>query len=454
MFEFENIQPEKCGIPAGAIQEFEEKLKEHQIRMHGYLMLSGNGILAEKYWKPYRMNTNHRMYSITKSFTALAVGLLVKQGKVSLSDNICAYFPEKLPQNGVHPWCAEMTIEDMLTMRTCHSSTTFKRYGGGDWTESFFRVKPDHVPGTVFSYDTSSSHVLSALVEKLSGETMLDYMRREVLNKLGFSKGAYMIKDPSGVSQGGSGLMCTLRDVARVAWLCNHAGVLEGEELIPKEFMKQATSNQVPTDLQPVLDERCGYGYFFWMPRKKGFVMYGLGGQLAVCFPESDFCLITMADTIGNPTGLQSIYDSFYEKVYPYLELETIEVQSKEKLNTVKNRDNEIYKFYENDMHWKWIEFVWSENKLRFETPEGIAELFFKSVGSQIQKFPGTEYTYECCGEWKAGHFILHCYITDEEQGHVSMDFAWKEQCMSVRITNTGEPFFKYFKGFGSACVK
>lgn len=312
-------RPEDYGIPKAAVEKLENLFEKQEVRIHGYMLLGGKNILAERYWGAYGKGDNHRMYSITKSFVALAAGLLLKNHLIKLDDKICDYFPELLPEEGAHPWCEEMTIRDMLTMRTCHANTTYKGYDGDNWTESFFRVKPDHVPGTVFSYDTSSAHVLGALVEKLTGMKMLDYMRKEMLDELGFSRDAYIIEDPVGVSQGGSGLMCTLRDVAGVAYLCNHYGLLDGKELLPVEFMQDAVANQVPTDMQPKLDEQWGYGYFIWMPREEGFVMFGMGGQLAVCFPKFDFCYLTMADTIGSPAGLQILYDCFYQTIYPYL---------------------------------------------------------------------------------------------------------------------------------------
>lgn len=468
MLDFGNAKPEEYGIPSGAVREFEERLARLGVRMHGFLLLCGKDIVGERYYAPYGPDTLHRMYSITKSFTSMAVGLLLKQKKIALEDSICDYFPEMLPEGSAHPWCREMTIRDMLTMRTCYASTTFKRYEGDGWVESFFRVKPDHVPGTVFSYDTSSSQVLAALVEKMTGMDMLDFLRREALDRLGFSQEAYILKDPQGVSQGGSGLMCTLQDVAKAAWLCNHYGILEGEELLPADYIRQAVSNQVPTDLQPVLDEQGGYGYMFWMPRAEsgrsasarnsrkcspGFIMYGMGGQLALCFPELDFCLVTMADTIGNPAGLQMIYDSFYDILFPAVcagrggEKEAPDKGGWSKGEVWSGR----YIFYENPMKWTWLEFDWKGQKLCFENPEGVQEMTFGTEKWRMQSFPGTSYQCECRGEWKSGHFLLHCFITDEEQGHVSMDFAWKDERLSVRMTGTGEPFLQYYKGIGSA---
>lgn len=496
MLTFQNGNSDKWGIPQAAIDKMEELLLKRQVRIHGYMLLKGKEILAEKYFAPYHKNDLHRMYSITKSMVALAVGLLEKNGMISLDDKICEYFPEKLPEGGAHPWCAEMTIRDMLTMRTCFASTTYKNYDWDDWAESFFKVEPDHVPGTVFNYDTSSAHVLCALVEKLTGMKMLDYMRKEMLDELGFSKEAYVIPDPVGVSQGGSGIMCTLEDVARVAYLCNHYGTVDGKEFLPEQFMRDATANQVPTDIQQKYDEQCGYGYFIWRSREEGFEFYGLGGQLALCFPQYDVCFMTMSDTIGSPAGLQILHDCFYDNIYPYFD-KIIEKQNMQSVGSDKDhtgsgnslqktqtlneasastassadaledmsekQKNAIltetqgctYRFYPNAMGWTQVTFDWEKGIMHFGIPAGDFTLAFSDTEWKQQKFLNTKYISECRGIWKMGHFLLECYIIDEEQGNVRMDFAWKDSRLSVHIISTNEPFFmalhSSFQGFASA---
>ena len=139
------------------------------------------------------------MFSITKSFVSMAIGCLAEESKLKLDDKIVDYFPEKQPESGTYKYTAMLTIRDMLKMKTCHTKTTYKNPGVTDWVGSFFTTKPTHVPGTVFSYDTSSTHVLGALVEKLSGMTILDYLRSKGLDELGFSKDAHILTDPQGM---------------------------------------------------------------------------------------------------------------------------------------------------------------------------------------------------------------------------------------------------------------
>ena len=399
------------------------------------------------------------MYSITKSFTSLATGLLAAEGKLGLDDRICTYFPEKLPEGGAHPWCEEMTIRDLLTMRTCYESTTFKRYDG-DWVESFFRVTPDHVPGTVFNYDTSASHVLAALVEKLTGMDMLDYLRKKVLRRVGFSEEAYILKDPYGVSQGGSGLVSKLSDLAGIAMLCCCGGVLGGEQLIPADFLREATACQVPTNLQPTFDEQLGYGFMMWKTRYDGFAFYGMGGQLALCYPERDLVFLTMADTIGNPAGLQMIYDCFYDTVYPAV-TGMPEYTNTQKLPAGERRRGvEHWHFYGmqdkagaacDSSGWETVVFDWEQRIIILVSAEKTYEWYYGDDTWEYQKFPETDYTCMCRGQWMLGHFVFHSFLIDEEEGHVAMDFAWKGNRMSARLVSTSEPPFVKLKGFWAA---
>ena len=459
MLEFINIDKEKSIIPDSAIEEFENRIFDKGIPFHGYMFLQGKEIVAEKYFEGYTRDSLHRMYSITKSFVAVAIGILIKQGRLNYEDKIVDYFPEMLEKE-VHPWLVEMTIEDMLSMRTCYGDTTYKHkeFFNGDWTKSFFKVTPDHIPGTVFNYDTSSAHTLGALVEKMTHMSVLDFLRKELLDELGFSKDAYIIKDPVGVSQGGSGMMSTMMDVAKVAYVLNHKGMVDGKELLSSDFVESATKFQVPTCLQPTIDERQGYGYMIWKTRRPGFVLYGMGGQLAVCFPEYDFIYLTMADTIGNGAGLQIIYDCFYDTIYPYLEKHYGKVEKKisnEKSELAKKNGKADYIFYENKLGFEKLELDFESNKFELETEQQNFIFKIKENEWVEQIFPGTTYKCKCKASWENKQMILQTYVCDEEQGHISFIIGWKDDTrISIRVNSTNEPFLCGLKGFASAEIK
>lgn len=317
---FQSIKPEEINIPSEAIVNFMKNLEDNNVNIHSFIMLYEDKIFAEGYYKGFNVDTKHRMYSVGKSFTSIAIGLLQNEGKIKITDNICDYFKDKLPKEGVHPYINQTTIKNMLMMETPHKSTTYKRYNSDDWVKSFFDVEPSYAPGTIFSYDTSSTHVLSALVERVSNKSLMDYLREKILDYLNFSNEAEFLKDPMGVSQGGSGLLCSISDLAKVAYLCTNNGVYKGRQLIPLDYLKEATSKQTDTSMQPVVDEKQGYGYQFWKSRNNGFAMYGIGGQIAICMPQYKITFITTADTLDDKNGVKNIYEAFWNEIYPYIE--------------------------------------------------------------------------------------------------------------------------------------
>ncbi len=309
--------PEDVGIPSRVISSLIADLKEKGIPMHSLLLWRRGKLIAEGYYAPCRKDELHRMFSVTKSFVSAAVGVLCDRGRCSLDDPIIRYFPEYLPRQ-VHPWLAQTTIRDMLMMRSCHAATTYKIHPETNWVQSFFTVPPTHKPGTVFHYDTSSAHTLCALVEKLTGKKLLDFLREVCLDDIGFSKEAYIIEDPFGTSTGGSGLMATPRDLLRFAILVMNNGNLNGTQYLPAWYLREACSCLTPNCVTGPIPEEClGYGYQFWRGRHGSVICYGMGGQLAVMMPQHELICVTTADTQGCGGGNQVIYDALFDHLLP-----------------------------------------------------------------------------------------------------------------------------------------
>ena len=315
--------PEAKGISASCIIDTLSEIDIRGISMHSFLLCKDDCLVAEGYYAPVKKNDLHRMFSVTKSFVSIAIGLLQEEGRLSLDDSIVKFFPEYVPNTcEAHPWLLATTIRDMLSMRSCHASTTYDKFSSKtDWVKSFFTVAPTHKPGTVFHYDTSATHTLCALVEKLTNMKMLDYLRNKVLNEIGFSQEAYCLTDGFGVSMGGSGLMATSRDLMCFALLILHNGKLNGKQYISADYIKEATSFQTATCVTgPVPSESQGYGLQFWVGEHDSIVCYGMGGQLAILLPEYNTAIVTTADTQGYQGGNQVIYDAIFRHILPELE--------------------------------------------------------------------------------------------------------------------------------------
>ncbi len=290
--------------------------------LHSVLIFKDGQLLKEEYFAPYEAGSLHRMFSVTKSFASLAAGGLIAEGKLRLSDRIVNYFPEYVPADP-HPYLTAMTLENMLSMQTCHKATTYKINMAENWVRSFFVTPPDHRPGQIFKYDTSSAHTLAALVKKLTGLGILDYLRTIFPEELHFSNDARVLCDPFGSELGGSGLLARPRDLLEVSklllaflndtWRAEYPSIAAdpaGFYARWAAYVREALSNRVPTVHQgKTEDEWQGYGFQFWRVRGGGVMMYGMGGQYAVIYPDTGLIVVTTADSQAVQGGTQYILD-------------------------------------------------------------------------------------------------------------------------------------------------
>lgn len=485
--DFKKASPESKGIPSQHIFQFLDDLEKKHIPMHSFLLLKEDVLLAEGYYSPYKKETLHRMFSISKSFTAIAVGILASEGKLSLSDPIINYFPEKVPKD-VHPWIAELTIQNMLMMRTCHASTTYKRTGA-DWVGSFFTTPPTHKSGTIFHYDTSAAHVLCALVERLSGMKLLDFLK-DRLSVLDFSKDSYMLSDPEGISMGGSGLVATSMDVLKFGYLLLKEGNINGKQLIPASFMKEATSCLTETAATgPIPSESCGYGYMIWQSEKGGYVLYGMGGQLVAVFPEEQLIFVTTADTQGISGGNQLIYDAFYTDIYEPLRHKRDFTFSSEAASTLQEKLQNLslspLSCFVAGKEWKLFSpimdkiqkktfhiidpslksanqgqnvsvfndftFIFDKNeeaKLAFTLNGTSYHLSFAFGRLSEGIFPIYDLKYASSGVWLDENTLyLRFHIIDKYTGSVHMQFFFGENDLTVYMKKNEESCFEEFNG-------
>ncbi len=430
--------PEKQGLDSLYIKNFITKLEKNQVNIHSLIIMLNNHIITEGYYSPIKPDTLQRMFSITKSFVSIAVGILADKGKIGLDDKIVNYFPDKLPKNPSNE-IMKLTIRNMLKMSAIYEKTTFNEENDIDWVKTFFTTAASHNQGTFFAYDSSAAHILAALVEKVTGQSLIDFLRDCFLDKIGFSKEAYIIKDPNGFSMGGSGLMAYTLDIAAFAYAVINKGVINGETVIPKWYLDEATKIQIDTRVHAQsLEESYGYGYYFWICRDNCFACYGLAGQIILFAPNKKLVLITTADTQLYKEETQKIYDIFFDEIYdnisslPLMENEKRYMELNKKIKnleliTVKgNKSSEILSF----MNDKF--YVLSENilqiekiKLLIDNDEGkflfiqnnkIHTIYFGINKNKTETLPLIKYKYAASGAWiDKNIFFIKLNIIDEE---------------------------------------
>ena len=226
------------------VDAFTGRCRKEDVNLHGFILSVRGQEKVKAYYAPFREGAPHRMYSVSKTMTAIAIGMLMEEGKFGLEDRISDYFPDLLPER-VNPWLTELRLRDMLRMATCYRQTAYREYVDEDWTRPFFTGQPDHAPGTVFNYDTGCSQVLASLVRRLSGKEVIDFLEERLFRPLGCEDSRYWLRDPSGQCTGGTGLCMSLRDLHRVA-LCLSRG---GDGLIPGWFVSRMQTKQIDTPL-------------------------------------------------------------------------------------------------------------------------------------------------------------------------------------------------------------
>lgn len=473
MLTFERTTPEETGIPSECIVRFINRLQSRQIPMHSFLLMCRDKLVFEGYYAPCRNDSLHRMFSISKSFTSIAIGLLADEGKLSLDDPVIRYFPEKLPdKNNVHPWITRMTIRNMLMMRSCHASTTYKIDMASDWVESFFTTPPTHPPGTLFHYDTSAAHTLCALVEKLTGRSMLDYLK-EKLHILGLSEESYMIKDPFGVSMGGSGLVALPMDMLKFGYFIAHRGLVLGEQLLSPSYIDMAVSPLTETCMTaPLPSEAQGYGLQFWRNERNGFTCYGMGGQLIIFLPDYELVCVTTADTQSVQGGNQQIYDALYEEILPYVQKKALPCNDKsarllnDTLSALAIPPLESARMPEglHDINNKVFR-VLTENSgfqsfslhLNTSGASGVLSFIYKNVSydvvfgmgnMQTGIFPIYNQRYAASGAWLFdGTLLIRVHIIDAYVGRVQFQLSFNENELAIFMSKKEESLFSEFNG-------
>ncbi len=469
---FATATPESLGIHTDCLIRFCKRLEEQDLPIHSAIIMRHNQVCFETYYAPYTRDTLHRMFSITKSFVSLAIGLLESEGKLSLDDHIVDYFPEKQPKEGAYEYTKMLTIREMLAMTTCHDKTTYKATGVTDWVGSFFTTKPNHVPGTNFSYDTSSTHVLGALVEKLTGMELLDYLRSKCLDAMGCSKDSFILKDPNGVSMGGSGLCATPYDILKMIYLVAHDGNWNGEQLLPKDYViaaKQKHSD--PSAKQGTLEEMQGYGYQIWMTRHNGIVFFGMGGQLALYVPDKDIFMVTTADMQGRQGGVQLIYDSFWEEIYNHIEdfaleestdkqKELAEFASSRKLFALAKstaapiQDTINHKTFICDENSCGVTNVTlhfdndTEGTFAYENATGAHTIRFGLGKNVIGQFPDYNLRDAASATWKIDcYFLIKVQLIDSAIGNLFIGLTFKDNFVTVMFRKIEESLLNEYNG-------
>lgn len=302
--------PEAQGISSQAIIDFVEAVDKNVNTMHSYMIVRHGQVISEGWWKPEAADKPHLLWSVSKSFNATAVGMAIKDGKLSLEDPVLKFFPAEAPKDPSENLKA-MKVRDLLTM-ACGHDTEPKEVDGSPSVKQFLAHPVTHKPGTHFQYNTMGSYTLSAIITKVTGQTTLDYLKPRLFGPLGIENPQWD-RSSEGNSLGGYGLKLRTEDIAKFGQLYLQKGKWKGKRLIPEKWIKQATVKQVSNETEDHAkigpDWQQGYGFQFWRCQHNAYRGDGAGGQFCVVMPDQDTVVAITAQT-GNLQGqLNAIWD-------------------------------------------------------------------------------------------------------------------------------------------------
>lgn len=316
-FQLPRSAPEAQGIPSQAIEAFVSAADREIEHLHSLMLVRHGQVVAEGWWAPYRASSPHMLFSLSKSFTSTAVGMAVAEGRLSLNDPVLSFFPDDAPAV-VSDNLAAMRVRHLLAMGTGHDADTMPalhQSADGNWARAFLACPVQHAPGTHFLYNTGATYMLSAIVQKLTGQTLLEYLGPRLFEPLSIT-GASWESCPRGINTGGFGLRTTTEAIAKFGQLYLQRGAWSGRQLVPAEWADAASAKQIDNAPNANPDWAQGYGYQFWRCQfGNAYRGDGAFGQFCVVFPEHD-AVLAITSGVGN---MQAVLSLVWQHILPAL---------------------------------------------------------------------------------------------------------------------------------------
>ena len=307
--------PEDQGVSSIAIARFVDALETELHDVHSMMLVRGGHVVAEGWWAPYRESHPHSLFSVSKSFVSTAIGFAVDEGLLGIDDAVVDLLPDDLPAV-IDEHLAALRVRHLLTMTTGHAVDTVSTVDRAEnWARAILAVPLAHAPGSTFVYNSGASYLLSAILQRLTGQRVLDYLTPRLLEPLGIA-GATWEQCPRGIDAGGWGMSITTEGIAAFGETFLRDGVFEGRQVVPADWVRQATALQVDNgDYDPTADNSHGYGFQFWRSRRNTYRADGAFGQFAIAMPDHDALLVL---TSGVSDG-QRVLNTVWQHLLPVL---------------------------------------------------------------------------------------------------------------------------------------
>ncbi|MGP8200957.1 MAG: serine hydrolase domain-containing protein [Limisphaerales bacterium] len=309
--------PEEQGVSSAGILAFLDAAAKSPNEFHSFMMVRHGRVIAEGWWAPYRPGANHMLYSLSKSFTSTAVGFAVTEGRFTVDDPVVSFFPDELPSS-VSDHLAALRVKHLLTMSVGHATDSTPRIvWQEDWVKAFLALPIENPPGSAFLYNSGATYMLSAIVQKVSGQKAIDYLRPRLFQPLDIHGMAWETC-PRGINTGGWGLAVKTEALASFGQFYLQKGVWQGRQLLPAAWVQEATTFKIQQPAGPGEDLAAlkktspwhqGYCYQFWRCRHNAFRGDGAFGQFSIVMPDQDAVVVITSESPNMKADMDMVWD-------------------------------------------------------------------------------------------------------------------------------------------------
>ena len=304
--------PAQEGVSTQAVIDMMDSLMAlPECDIHHVMVVRHGKVIAELHPAPFRAQDSHTLYSASKTFTSLAVGLAIDDNLLRLTDRVMTFFPDKRSDR-VSDNMAAMTVRDLLMMASGVAPDWTMRNNSTDWVRDWLAKPVDAEPGTLFQYDSMCTFMLSAIVQRVTGFTMLEYLEKKLFGPMNISVADWETS-PDGINTGGWGLRVQAETMAKLGLLLLNKGNWNGQQLVSADYVEQACSRLIDggaKETVPPTDGNQGYGYQVWQSKWPGsFRADGAMGQYTVVVPQEDLVVVILGMKLYGHEELACIWN-------------------------------------------------------------------------------------------------------------------------------------------------
>jgi len=299
--------PEEQGIDSGQLAEMLATIREQELAIDSVLITRHGYIVAEVYLPPNDPDAVHQLFSCTKSVTSALIGIAIGEGDLEgVSQPVLDFYADRTIKN-LDANKQALTLASLLTMSAGldwpdeNMSLTYQMATRRDWVQFVLDRPTVAPPGTIFVYNNGLPHILSAILEQVTGMRTVDFAQQKLFDPLGIAPEAYRWEtDPLGITIGSWGLWMNSRDMAKFGYLFLNNGQWDGQQVVPADWVDLSTQSHIAVD-----DQGHGYGYLWWVYPEQGYyAAQGLAGQYIFVVPSAAMVAVFTSNLEGDSMGL------------------------------------------------------------------------------------------------------------------------------------------------------